>query len=97
VDGDECFTFDTFISATSIINTYDSREADTPGFLQAFQVFDPEGTGRMPVSELRYVLTSMGEKLSETEVDELINRAGHDLVRNGFIQYEEFVKRLVDS
>lgn len=35
-------------------------------------VFDKGGDGRIGVGELRYVLTSLGEKLSDEEVDELL-------------------------
>lgn len=40
--------------------------------MRGFQVFDKEGTGYIGVGELRYVLTSLGEKLSDDEVDELL-------------------------
>lgn len=36
------------------------------------RVFDKDGSGYIGVGELRYVLTSLGEKLSEEEVDELL-------------------------
>lgn len=35
-------------------------------------MFDKDGTGQIGVGELRYVLTSLGEKLSIEEVDELL-------------------------
>ena len=34
-------------------------------------MFDKEGNGYIGAGELRYVLTSLGEKLSDEEVDEL--------------------------
>lgn len=41
-------------------------------FIRGFQVFDKEGNGYIGQGELKYVLTSLGEKLSEEEVDELL-------------------------
>lgn len=41
-------------------------------FIRGFQVFDKEGNGYIGAGELRYVLTSLGEKLSDDEVDELL-------------------------
>lgn len=41
-------------------------------FIRGFQVFDKEGNGFIGVGELRYVLTSLGEKLTDEEVDELL-------------------------
>ena len=41
-------------------------------FIRGFQVFDKEGNGFIGVGELRYVLTQLGEKMAEEEVDELL-------------------------
>jgi Ca2+-binding EF-hand superfamily protein len=40
----------------------------TRGDSEAFKVFDKEGKGVISTSEMKTVLTSMGEKLSEEEV-----------------------------
>ena len=37
------------------------------------RMFDVKGTGRVSVAELREVLTSLGEKLTEDEVEELFS------------------------
>ncbi|OZJ04070.1 hypothetical protein BZG36_03402 [Bifiguratus adelaidae] len=54
-------------------------------FIQGFQVFDKEGTGFISAGELRYVLTSLGEKLSNEEVDELFKDINID--KDGQIDY----------
>lgn len=54
-------------SLISIKTSYLSEE-----FIRGFQVFDKEDNGFIGVGELRYVLTSLGEKLSDEEVDELL-------------------------
>jgi calmodulin len=41
-------------------------------FVKGFQVFDKEGRGRIGAGELRYVLTQLGEKMTDAEVDELL-------------------------
>ena len=41
-------------------------------FIRGFQIFDKEGNGTIGVGELRYVLTQLGEKMSDEEVDELM-------------------------
>ncbi|KAA1133730.1 hypothetical protein PGTUg99_004032 [Puccinia graminis f. sp. tritici] len=41
-------------------------------FIRGFRVFDKAGNGYIGAGELRYVLTSLGEKLSDEEVDELM-------------------------
>ncbi|PKY43053.1 EF-hand, partial [Rhizophagus irregularis] len=53
---------------------------------EGFQVFDKDRTGYISVGEVKYVLTSLGEKLSEAEVDDLIKTV--DVDKNGNIKYE---------
>jgi len=44
----------------------------TEEFIRGFQVFDKEGNGFIGAGELRYVLTQLGEKMTDEEVDELL-------------------------
>ncbi|KAG8854706.1 hypothetical protein FRB96_007391 [Tulasnella sp. 330] len=63
--------YNTFLS---ILNRPDgfkpSGSADE--FVRGFQVFDKEGNGFIGAGELRYVLTQLGEKMTDEEVDELM-------------------------
>ena len=45
---------------------------------EAFKVFDSDNTGFISPAELRHVLTSIGEKLTDDEVDEMIREADQD-------------------
>lgn len=56
---------------------------------QAFRVFDRDGNGYISADELRYVVTSFGEVLSNEEAEELI--AMFDKNNDGQLEYEEFV------
>ena len=51
-------------------------------------MFDAEGTGRVSVAELREVLTSLGEKLTEDEVEELFSEGeiGNAALRTSHVQ-----------
>jgi Ca2+-binding EF-hand superfamily protein len=40
--------------------------------LEAFKVFDKDGNGFISAAELRHVMTNLGEKLTDEEVDEMI-------------------------
>lgn len=52
----------------------------------AFKVFDKDGNGYISASELRYVMTNLGERLSEEEVEEMIQEA--DIDGDGQVNYE---------
>jgi len=45
--------------------------------LEAFKVFDKDGNGFISASELRHIMTNLGEKLTDEEVDEMV-RTRHD-------------------
>merc|ERR1711874_208043 len=57
---------------------------------QAFRVFDRSGDGLVDTDELRHVMTNLGEKLTNEDVDEMLRMA--DIDHNGQINYEEFVR-----
>jgi len=61
--------------------------------VEAFKVFDKDGNGFISAAELRHVMTNLGEKLTDEEVDEMIREA--DVDGDGQINYEEFVKMMM--
>ncbi|KAG2469157.1 CAM2B protein, partial [Polypterus senegalus] len=56
---------------------------------EAFRVFDKDGNGYISAAELRHVMTNLGEKLTDEEVDEMIREA--DIDGDGQVNYEEGV------
>jgi len=63
--------------------------------LEAFKVFDKDGNGFISAAELRHIMTNLGEKLTDDEVDEMIREA--DIDGDGQINYEEFVKMMMSK
>ena len=57
------------------------------------RVFDSDGTGRVSAEELREVLTSLGEKLTEEEVEELFSEGEID--ENGMIDYHTICQAVI--
>ena len=43
--------------------------------VEAFKVFDKDGNGLISAAELRHVLTNLGAKLMDDDVDEIIRKA----------------------
>lgn len=62
---------------------------DTDDVREAFKIFDKEGNGYISAAELRHVLTSLGERLTDDEIDEVMREA--DLDGDGQVDYEAFV------
>ena len=61
--------------------------------MEAFRVFDKNGAGFVSAAELRCILTSLGEKLTEEEVDELFKEGEID--SNGFINYVDICQSVI--
>ena len=59
---------------------------------EAFKAFDKDGDGLISLQELREIMTSLGNKLTDGEVDEMMKFADRDF--DGFINYSEFVKMM---
>ena len=60
---------------------------------KAFKIFDKENTGYISAAELRGVMTTLGEKLTDEEIEDLIKEA--DIDSDGMINYHEFVKMML--
>ena len=70
------------------------KDTDTvKDLIEAFKQFDHDGSGLISAAELRHVMTNLGEKLTDEEVDEMIREA--DVDGDGHINYEEFVRMMM--
>ena len=78
VDADEngAIDFPEFSSpmARRMKDTYTEEE-----LVEAFEVFNRDGNGFISAAELRHVMTNLGEKLTDEEVDEMIREADADV------------------
>ena len=72
------------------------KDPDTEeDLIEAFKIFDKDGSGVISAAELRHVMTTLGERLTEEEADEMIREA--DIDNDGFINYHEFVKIMMSK
>jgi len=59
----------------------------------AFRCFDKDHSGTIEQAELRAIMTTLGEKLSNADVDDMWKEADND--GSGSIEYREFVNILM--
>jgi hypothetical protein len=52
----------------------------------AFKVFDKDGNGSISAAELRHVMTNLGDKMTDAEVNEMVKKA--DVDKDGQVNYE---------
>ncbi|KAI3381002.1 hypothetical protein SNEBB_010374 [Seison nebaliae] len=68
---DERITFDQFLPIFEGIKKKDV--VSTPeDFIEGLKVFDNDSNGKISSAELRHLLTTLGEKLTEEEVEQLL-------------------------
>ncbi|KAH8693870.1 putative calmodulin [Talaromyces proteolyticus] len=89
VDHTGTIDFQEFLAfmAHKVVETDDEAE-----LREAFRVFDQDGSGSIDAEEIRRVMKSIGENLTDEEIDDMIRQA--DANGDGTIDYEEFVNLL---
>ncbi|EDO44509.1 predicted protein [Nematostella vectensis] len=70
------------------------NKAKSDDFVDSLKVFDSDGSGFISAGELRHVLTSIGEKLSDEEADSLFQAVEYN---QGQVNYEEFIKYVLST
>ncbi|OWF37205.1 Calmodulin [Mizuhopecten yessoensis] len=88
-DGNGTIDFPEFLTMMSRKIVDDDSDAELK---EAFRTFDSNGNGFISAAELRYIMINLGEKLTDEEVEEMINEA--DVDGDGHVNYEEFVKMM---
>jgi calmodulin len=63
--------------------------AEEDEVLKAFQVFDKDGNGHLSADEFKHILTNLGDRFTDAEVNEIFKEA--DLNHDGKLEYREFI------
>ncbi|XP_074652026.1 myosin-2 essential light chain-like [Tubulanus polymorphus] len=90
---DKRISFEEFIPilATVCKNRDGSKITD---FIEGFRVFDKEQNGLISSAELRHLLTHLGERLKDEEVEQLLSGMEDP---QGNVNYEEFVNTVYNG
>lgn len=66
-------------------------------FVEGFKTFDREGQGFVSLAEIRHILTAMAEKLTQQEMDQILQFTETNADNEGNIKYEEFIKKVMNG
>ena len=90
LEGNGEINYDEFIS---ILNRKEKDVDNEEELLKAFKVFDKEGNGLININELKHIMLSAGNNLSESEINNMLTEADTDM--DGYINYEEFIRSIL--
>lgn len=88
-DGNGLIDFAEFVTLMARKMNNTDKEAE---IREAFNVFDKDGSGKISSEELRHIMKSLGEDLTDEEIQQMIREA--DANGDGEIDYDEFVRML---
>uniref|UniRef100_A0A0D9XTM5 EF-hand domain-containing protein n=1 Tax=Leersia perrieri TaxID=77586 RepID=A0A0D9XTM5_9ORYZ len=92
-DGNGTIEFDEFLSIMKK-KLHENGNDDEEELRKAFRIFDKDDNGFISPNELRMVMASLGDELTEHEIDDMMKAA--DTNNDGQVDYEEF-KRVMMS
>ena len=70
------------------VKKFESANDSTEEIIEAFSVFDKDGSGMIPLAEFKHICSAMGEALSEKEMLEVMKEI--DVGSDGMINYKSF-------
>jgi Ca2+-binding protein (EF-Hand superfamily) len=86
-DGSGTIDFEEFISLIS-------RKMKEPGIenelMEAFKIFDQDGTGMITTNAFKKIIRDLSDKLTDTEIEDMLAEADPDA--DGYIKFEDLIK-----
>ena len=89
-DSDSKIEFEEFLK---IMNNKLKQTETEQELIEAFKIFDKEGKGLISENEFKHIMLSLGEKISEEELEEMMKKAHPQ--NQGYVNYKEFAKILL--
>lgn len=76
-----------------LISTFMKEPYTKDELIEAFSIFDQDKSGLISAKELKNVCMQTGDKLSDSEIDEILENA--DTNSDGMLSIEEFAQMLL--
>ncbi|CAJ0942406.1 unnamed protein product, partial [Mesorhabditis belari] len=92
-DPETRINFEDFVPILQSVNKNREKHS-VDEFVEGLSHFDKEGSGLINVAELRHLLTTLGERLSDDEVDALLS--GHNDA-HGNVNIADFVRTVMHA
>ncbi|KAH3853235.1 calmodulin-A-like [Dreissena polymorpha] len=92
VEGHTTIEFPQFLNILSKLIKDTDPETE---LTEAFKIFDKENTGNIACADLRRIMTTYGETLTDEEVEEMIKEADTD--GDGIVDYAEFIAMVIQQ
>jgi calmodulin len=88
-DGDGAIDFNEFL----VMMAKKMKDVDQEDeYKEAFKVFDKDGNGYIEPAELKQVMQSLGETLTDADIEDMMKEADTD--NDGRVNYDEFVNMM---
>ncbi|KAJ6252734.1 calmodulin-1 [Anaeramoeba flamelloides] len=78
-----------------ILKEMDENKEDIEDLRKAFKILDKDGNGVIDAAELRHAMTTIGEKMTLEEINEIISE--FDTNNDGKIDFNEFVTAILKN
>ena len=69
----------------------ENDENDENEIVDSFKYFDINKEGKVNIDEIKQILTSFGDKMTEEEFDKIFKSVNINIDKNGFIDYINFI------
>jgi len=92
--GEKGFKLEEFLPIYSTVSK-DKDCGTFNDFNEAFKTFDREGQGFISSAELRHVLTGLGERLEDQEVDEVLSSTDTREDLEGNVKFADFISKVL--
>ncbi len=73
------------------VNNSDFNDNNENEIVESFKYFDINNEGKVNIDEIKQILTSFGDKMTEEEFNKIFQSVNINIDKNGFIDYINFI------